>query len=158
MEPHMTEKQPTILIVEDGDEYLQNLGAFLTWPRYLQAHSAGDAIKIIKSEEVNLVFLDMRFDRTPHADLLGDVNELLDGFSLTEHEAWIFIEKNQGLYIYRALRAAGYTLLPVLLSYDFSMESARWEEISRSDPRVAWIPDTATPDGLESRIRAMVAR
>ena len=40
-------RQPTVLIVEDGDEYLENLSRFVSGPTYIQAHSGTEAIEIL---------------------------------------------------------------------------------------------------------------
>ncbi len=41
----MTSPPATVLIVEDGDEYLCNLSLLVKGPRYLQAHCAADAVQ-----------------------------------------------------------------------------------------------------------------
>ena len=62
----------TVLIVEDGDEYLENLNRFVSGPTYIQAHNGAAALSILGTTALNLVYLDMRFDRIAHQDLLGD--------------------------------------------------------------------------------------
>ena len=61
----------TILIVEDGDEYLENLERFVPGPRYLQANGGAEALAVLAEQSVSLIYLDMRFDRVPREGLLG---------------------------------------------------------------------------------------
>jgi len=56
---------PAVLIVEDGDEYYENLSRFVPGFRYLQAHGATVALELLERESIGLVYLDMRFDRLP---------------------------------------------------------------------------------------------
>ena len=64
--------ETTVLIIEDGDEYLESLSKFVLGPNYLQAKSGNHAIEILRNEAVDIIYLDMRFDRIPKNDLLGD--------------------------------------------------------------------------------------
>jgi CheY-like chemotaxis protein len=55
-----------VLVVEDGDEYITNLTAFVAAGiEYRQAKSGGRAVEMIAEAEPEVTFLDMRFDRTP---------------------------------------------------------------------------------------------
>ena len=53
-----------VLVVEDGDEYLNVLTRFVPEYQYLQAHDGQQALNLLRTEPVDLVYLDMRFDRT----------------------------------------------------------------------------------------------
>ncbi|MFH1808122.1 MAG: hypothetical protein ABIJ09_05220 [Pseudomonadota bacterium] len=157
MIPQKNELNASLLIVEDGNEYFENFVAFLPGLQIQQAHDGATALRILQLKPpTQLVFLDMRFDRTARQLLLGDPQEVLDGYAATLDEAWSFLEKNQGLYIYRAIRQAGLVAVPILISYDFSRELDRWTTVARGDERVAWVADSATPDDLSASIRNLI--
>ena len=71
-----------MLVVEDGDEYLTNLSTFVARGfRYRQAHSGAAACTKVVERAPDLVYLDMRFDRTPEDELLGNMVELVARFN-----------------------------------------------------------------------------
>jgi CheY-like chemotaxis protein len=135
----------TILIVEDGDEYLNNLSRFVPGPRYLQAKSGAAAIFTLNSEQVDIVYLDMRFDRIPHGDLEGDHVQATRDCNGDPTRAWKHLQNNQGLYILDSLRRAGYGGVPVVLAYDFSRESRRYKILRQAHPCLSWVRDAVTP-------------
>ena len=62
-----------VLVVEDGDEYLTNLSTFVADGfSYRQAKSGSEACQMMGEQTPDLVYLDMRFDRTPEDLLLGN--------------------------------------------------------------------------------------
>jgi hypothetical protein len=142
----------TVLIVEDGDEYLGSLARFVPGPRYLQAHSGAQAIELLSRESIDLVYLDMRFDRIPEADLLGDRAAASREANGDPARALRHLQANQGLYILDALRAAGHGRMPIVLSYDFSREARRFERLAAIYPGLRWVPDAVTPE----RIRELI--
>jgi hypothetical protein len=146
----MTRGEPTVLIIEDGDEYLENLGRFVPGPAYLQAHCAAGALGILAARPVDLVYLDMRFDRVPLTDLAGDHAQATREQNGDPVRAWRYLQNNQGLYILDALRRAGHGGLPAILAYDFSGEPRRYERLLRVHPLLRWVPDTATPAQIRS--------
>src|SRR5690606_2902699 len=111
-----------VQVIEDGLEYSELLQRFLpdglAWER---AGSEPAALKRLKEERFDAIFLDMRFDRAPEGELLGDLEEVSDRFNGDPVQARRFLEDHQGNYILAALREAGHGL-PVLLSYDFDGE------------------------------------
>ena len=125
---------PIVLIVEDGDEYLENLSRFAPGPRYLQAHSAAQALQLLGAHEVGLVYLDMRFDRIPERDLVGDRASVTRSHGSDVARALRYLARNQGLFILEALRAAGHGAVPVILAYDFSGETGRFERLAAHAP------------------------
>ena len=143
----------TVLIVEDGDEYLESLSRFVPGPRYLQAKSAAAALAVLVAGGVDLLYLDMRFDRIPRAALAGDHGALAAELGDPER-AWVHLEKNQGLYILDALRAAGYGSLPVVVAYDFSHEPQRLAYLRGLYPRLTWVGDAVTAEEIAERMRA----
>lgn len=96
----------TLLIVEDGLEYYDFFRLFLEKEHsYLHAQAGAKAFEHLEKEEVTLVVLDMRFERSPAEDLLGDVEQVADdyfGGDLTRAQR--YIEDNQGTMILAEMR------------------------------------------------------
>lgn len=137
--------EPTVLIVEDGDEYLDSLSRFVPGPKYVQAHSGEKALEILSDRKVDLIYLDMRFDRIPNGDLMGDHVQVTRENNGDPERAWRHLQINQGLYILQALRAFGHQDMPVILAYDFSRQAKRFEHLSQIHPSLRWVPDAVTP-------------
>jgi CheY-like chemotaxis protein len=146
----MIRAEPTVLIVEDGDEYLENLSRFVPGPIYVQAHHAAGALAILAGEAVDLIYLDMRFDRVPLADLVGDHVQATREQNGDPVRAWRHLQNNQGLYILDGLRRAGHGRVPAILAYDFSREPRRYEHLLRVHPSLRWVPDAVTPAQIRS--------
>ena len=142
----------TVLIVEDGDEYLENLSRFVSGPHYLQAHSGGEALDLLREHSVDLVYLDMRFDRTPRKLLLGDHEQAMRETNGDATRAWRYLQNNQGLFVLEALRGAGFADIPVILAYDFSGEPRRAETMQKIHPSMTWLPDAVTPDEIRAHM------
>jgi len=140
----------TVLIVEDGDEYLENLERFVAGPRYVQVHSGAEALLLLKDERIDLIYLDMRFDRVDHAALLGDHADAMRENNGDAKRAWRFLQNNQGLFILDALQRAGFGDVPVILAYDFSREERRLTHLRKQHPRLVWVPDAVTPEQIRS--------
>lgn len=154
----MTSTDPPIavLIVEDGDEYLSNLSAFVSdGIHYNQVKTGAQAQARVRDEPPDLVYLDMRFDRIPVEDLLGDLVGLTKRFNGDRARARRFQQDNQGLFILHALREGGYRG-PVILSYDFAGEERRFRALSRNDPALYYCPDYADSTTIAHTIRAAV--
>lgn len=147
-----------VLVVEDGDEYITNLTTFVSRGiRYTQAKSGDQACALLRSVEPDLVYLDMRFDRTPIEALLGDLVALTARFNGDVARARAFQQDNQGLFILRALRDAGFRG-PVILSYDFSAEERRFRALSDKDPALSYCPDFADAGTIFAAIHRAVGR
>jgi CheY-like chemotaxis protein len=145
-----------VLVVEDGDEYITNLTTFVAeGVSYRQAKSGGQACEMLTAELPDLVFLDMRFDRTPVEELLGDMVQLTGRFNGDIGRARRFQQDNQGLFILRALRDAGFRR-PVILSYDFGVEEKRFRALSSKDPGLYYCPDYADAKVIRQTIFAAV--
>jgi hypothetical protein len=145
----------TVLIVEDGDEYRDNLQRFVAGPRYLQAHNGANALQILSSEPVSLVYLDMRFDRIPRNELLGDHARATREHNGDPVRAWRLLVNNQGLFILDAMREAGFADMPVILAYDFSREPGRLSNLLSIHPALTWVPDAVTPEEIRARIERL---
>jgi hypothetical protein len=106
---------------------------------------------------VHLIYLDMRFDRIPTAELLGDHAAATREHNGDPVRAWRHLQLNQGLYILDALRRAGHGDLPVILAYDFSRERKRYERLVRAHPTLCWVPDAVTPAEIRAQMEELLA-
>ncbi|MCP4677680.1 MAG: hypothetical protein GY854_19615 [Deltaproteobacteria bacterium] len=139
----------TVLIIEDGDEYLDNLSRFVPGPTYLQAHNCKAALEMLKEQHVDIIYLDMRFDRIPEKELFGDHQEVTRQQNGDPDRAWKYLQINQGLYILAALRDAGHGGMPIVLAYDFSCEMRRLEHLRKIYTGLEWVSDAVTPREIE---------
>ncbi len=147
-----------VLIVEDGNEYLTNLSTFVADGfYYTQARSGEQACQLVLDHEPDVVYLDMRFDRTPEEDLLGSMVELTARFNGDMLRARRFQQDNQGLFVLRALRSAGF-VKPVILSYDFNNEERRFRALCDKDPALSYCPDYANAEAIRNAILHAVGR
>lgn len=145
-----------VLVVEDGHEYITNFTTFVADGfTYRQARSGGAACQMVIERRPDLVYLDMRFDRTPEEALLGNLVELAARFNGDVARGRRFQQDNQGLFILRALREAGYGG-PVILSYDFGPEERRFRALSARDPALRYCPDYADAGTIRAAILAAV--
>ena len=141
-----------IVVVEDGDEYITNLTTFVAeGMEYRQAKSGTQACELIAQRAPALVYLDMRFDRIPEEDLLGDIVQLTTRFNGDVSRARRFQQDNQGLFVLRAIRDAGF-VGAVILSYDFSAEERRFAALKARDPALHYCPDYADADTIRATI------
>ena len=141
-----------VLVVEDGDEYITNLRTFVREGiDYTQARSGAEACKLARELSPDVVYLDMRFDRTPLEWLLGDLVALSSRFNGDTGRARRFQQDNQGLFILRALRESGF-VGPVIISYDFEHEQRRFEALSARDPALSYCPDYADAQTVREAI------
>lgn len=147
-----------VLVVEDGDEYLTNLSTFVAEGiDYRQARSGAEACRMVTARSPDLVYLDMRFDRIPDSELLGNMVELTARFNGDVGRARRFQQDNQGLFILRALRESVFSG-PVILSYDFSAEERRFRALSARDPALTYCPDYADARAIRTAILSAVGR
>lgn len=146
----------TVLIVEDGDEYLQNLSRFVPGPRYLQVHCGQTAIDALRAGPIDVIYLDMRFDRIDRDRLLGDVTRATARHGGSAERAYRHLANHQGLYILDAVRRAGFAELPVVLAYDFSREQKRVAHLAQLHKSFTWVPDAVTPSEIRTRIARLL--
>ena len=147
-----------IVVVEDGDEYITNLTTFVAeGMQYRQAKSGAAACALIGQRAPDLVYLDMRFDRIPEEDLLGDMVQLTARFNGDVARARRFQQDNQGLFVLRAVRDSGFAG-PVILSYDFSSEERRFAALKARDPALRYCPDYADANTIRATILDAVGR
>jgi CheY-like chemotaxis protein len=147
-----------VLIVEDGDEYLQTLTRFVPGPVYTQVKSAAAALEALRADEVDLVYLDMRFDRIPLGDLHGDHDDATRRHNGDPTKGWRHLQNHQGLFILDHLVASGFGDVPVILAYDFSREARRLEFLRRRVPKLHWVGDAVTPEEVVRIMREATKR
>ena len=150
------QENTTILVIEDGDEYLDVLTRFLPEYQYAQVHCGRDAIEYLRGHQVNAIFLDMRFDRIERTRLLGDFEHFLQANANDESRTWRFLEKNQGLFILHALYEENFSDIPVILSHDFSGQPARQAHLKRTYPSLTWVPDALSPDAIRTTLNSVL--
>jgi hypothetical protein len=146
---------PTILIIEDGDEYLESLRRCVVGPRYLQAHSAEEAVVFLQRGGIDLLYIDMRFDRLDHADLVGDYNAAAREQG-DAARAWRWLEDNQGLFILDHLAERGWRETPAIIAYDFAREPRRFARLAGLYPRLAWVGDTAGAEEIRATMERLL--
>jgi CheY-like chemotaxis protein len=146
-----------ILVIEDGTEYIESLRRFLGEGfEWVRAGSGPQGLELLAGGQFEAVFLDMRFDRAPEGELLGDLASVADRFNGDPLQARRFLEDHQGNFVLVALREAGHDI-PVLLSYDFDCEPRRWQRLSSRYGPVDFLPDNASPSDISARLLALVA-
>jgi CheY-like chemotaxis protein len=147
---------PTVLIIEDGDEYQESLARWVEGPVYRQAHCLREAVRELERGGVDLLYLDMRFDRIDPAELCGDraVAMREAGGDARRAEKWL--AEHQGLFILDELARRGWGALPAIIAHDFSREPRRFERLRAGRPRLAWVPDLAGADEIRRTMERLL--
>ncbi len=146
-------ERPRVLVVEDGHEYITTLQRYLGEAfDFVRAGDGHEALERLAAETWHVVFLDMRFDRTPTARLLGDLAETADRVNGDAHRATRFLEEHQGTYVLAALREAGCGL-PVVMSHDFDSQPRRWKHLSHRYRPVQYLADNADPERIQRTLQ-----
>ncbi len=144
-----------VLVIEDGYEYCETLERFLPVGfEWVRSGSGPQALARLADEDFDAIFLDMRFDRAPEGELLGDLEQVADRFNGDPVQARRYLEDHQGTWILTALREAGHRQ-PVLLSYDFDQEMRRWARLRERHGPVDFLPDNASPADIARRLRGL---
>lgn len=144
----------TALVVEDGDEYLQSLAGLDGQIRWLQAKSAAGAWRALAQHSVGVLVLDMRFDRSPRDELVGDHAVAAREHGGDAERGWRYLAQHQGLYILAELRGRG-CRLPALLAYDFSREARRFAALQGLHGPIDWVGDDADANHWRQKLRAL---
>lgn len=107
-----------LLIVEDGTEYIDFFRLFLKDEHeYLHAQSCEGALAALGADAVAGLVLDMRFDRTPLEELVGDVDQVAKtyfGGDLVRGQR--YVQDNQGTMILARLREEGHAAPALFIS------------------------------------------
>jgi ActR/RegA family two-component response regulator len=98
-----------LLVIEDGNEYAEFARLFLAAHFHIVvAQRAADALACLRSEPVDVLLIDLRFDRAVEADLVGDVQATASRLFAGDRErALRHVQDQQGVLILAQLRAAG---------------------------------------------------
>ncbi len=102
---------PSLLIVEDGDEYFEFFERHLLGYRLLRAFHAEGALEALRRNTIDVIVMDIRFDRTQRKHLLGDVRETSRerfGQERDLEPAWQYLANRQGFLISKVIRDGGH--------------------------------------------------
>lgn len=142
-----------VLIVEDGHEYIETMSRYLSEEvSFVRAGDGVQALTLLDEGAWDVVFMDMRFDRSER--LLGEDDQLRQRFGSDAGRVRRFLERHQGTYIANAIREAGHSV-PILFSYDFDGEPARWTHLSARLAPAAYVNDTASPASVRAALRGL---
>ncbi|HEY3204655.1 MAG TPA: hypothetical protein VGL03_13470 [Thermoanaerobaculia bacterium] len=137
-------RRKTILVVEDGTEYVETFRR-LAMPEaqvdFLPACDVQAARRILSERRVDGVFLDVVFDRIPAGNLCGNLEPLITRFAGDDARAFDYLARNQGFFLAHALAPLIPPGVPVLLAYDFSSEPARLAALKTRLPRLEGVED-----------------
>jgi ActR/RegA family two-component response regulator len=99
-----------LLVIEDGNEYAEFARLFLAAHFHIVvAQRAADALACLRAQPVDVLLIDLRFDRAVEADLVGDVNATAHRLFAGDRErALRHLQDQQGVLILAELRAAGF--------------------------------------------------
>ncbi len=109
-----------LMVIEDGSEYLEFAERFLGEAFAIRgARSARDALAALAAEPADGFLLDLRFERSPSTDLVGDVDALAERrFGGSRDRASAYVREQQGALVLAALRDAGHGA-PAVFVHDF---------------------------------------
>ena len=139
-----------ILIIEDGSEYMDAFSQIMPDLVYHSARSGNEALNILEQEVIDVVFLDMRFDRSSREDLLGDHAAAMNLCNGDPERAWNYIADNQGLFILDALGRKGFGKKRIILAYDFSREPSRFKKLKSIYPRLKYLEDDPGNEDIQT--------
>lgn len=147
-----------ILVIEDGSEYTDTFGRFLSDRfEFVRAGSGPAALEALRRGSFDGVFLDLRFDRTPDAELVGDAGALAEErFGGDRVAARRHLVEEQGLYVLALLRREGFRV-PVLIGHDFAREPRRLQRLQAVNGPLDAISSVLEPREVAERLRALTA-
>jgi hypothetical protein len=139
-------RQRTLLIVEDGTEYMEALRRLVANElsasiELVRAGDAGEARRVLAERAVDAVFLDVVFDRTPPERLAGDLEREVQRFGGDRRRAERHLAENQGFYLVSELAPLLPGAIPVVIAYDFSAEPERLAALRRRCARLSGLAD-----------------
>jgi hypothetical protein len=128
-----------LLVIEDGNEYEEFARLFLgTHFHIAVARRAVDALACLRSQPIDALLIDLRFDRAAEADLLGDVTSTAERlFGGDQERALRHLQDQQGVLILAELRKAGFRQRAVFI-HEFLPR--RMENLRRLYSPVAALP------------------
>lgn len=99
-----------LVVIEDGSEYCEFARLFLR-PDYeiSQATSAASTLALLRQRTVDSLLIDLRFDRAPTSELIGDVTATAAQlFGGNQGRALRYLQDQQGILILAELRRHGF--------------------------------------------------
>jgi CheY-like chemotaxis protein len=136
-----------ILVVEDGREYADGFARLAEAKGFAvsfeRAGSLGEARAALAARPPDAVFLDVVFDRTPEAELAGDLDGLVARYGGDRGRAVRHLVTHQGFYVLDAL-AKELAGTRVVLAYDFTSEEKRLASLRERFPLLGGLPDGAS--------------
>ncbi len=110
-----------LLIIEDGNEYETFARLFLAEAYELKAaHSAKEALALLRNWQVDGFLVDLRFDRAKESSLAGDIEATATRlFGGDRSKAVTYLKDNQGTLVLAELRKAGHNERAVFV-HDFA--------------------------------------
>ncbi len=129
----------TLLIIEDGDEYLRFFSRYLTAYDYTQARTLRACLAALDASPApHGIVLDLRFDRVPREDLTGDAGDIAAAMFGGEMDAaWRYVIDNQGFLLLREIRDAGHEQPALIIS---DLPERRRRNLGRLYGNVAVVP------------------
>jgi hypothetical protein len=98
-----------LLVIEDGEEYVEFARVFLREWEARAARSAQEALDLLSASAADALLIDLRFERAPRETLLGDVEATANRlFAGNRGRALRYLQDEQGTLILAALRDAGH--------------------------------------------------
>jgi DNA-binding NarL/FixJ family response regulator len=109
-----------LLVIEDGTEYAEFARLFLGNDFVVvPAQSAAEALAAFARAAIDVMLIDLRFERAPAATLVGDVAGSAQRlFAGDEARALRHVQDQQGVLILAELRKAGH-LQPAVFVHEF---------------------------------------
>lgn len=128
-----------LLVIEDGDEYEEFARLFLSEHfEVVTAHSAAEALGAAAAHRVAAMLIDLRFERSPEEDLIGDLQATAARlFAGDVARAARWLKEQQGTLILGELRKAGHAQ-PAVFVHDFPPR--RLGNLQKLYGRVAAVP------------------
>ncbi len=110
----------SMLVIEDGTEYAEFARLFLGSDfQVVAAQSAHAALAVLAGQNIDVLLIDLRFDRAPDATLVGDIDESAQRlFAGDRVRALRHLQDQQGALILGEIRRAGHTQ-PAVFVYQF---------------------------------------
>ena len=109
-----------LLVIEDGTEYAEFARLFLGRDFVVAAaQSFVEALRALAAQPIDVLLVDLRFDRAPAETLTGNIEESAQRlFAGDRARALRHLQDQQGVLILAALRAAGHTQ-PAVFVHEF---------------------------------------
>jgi len=99
-----------LLVIEDGSEYAEFARLFLGHDfEVVAARSAEESLHALETQSIDVLLVDLRFDRAPLEMLAGNIEASAERlFAGDRSRALRHLQDQQGVLILSALRAAGH--------------------------------------------------